>query len=70
MSYRLKAVRKEIRHYHTQLTKYKSEMTDRQIWYLLSEYKSAQEEHSNTTGGRYIEYELPKPYTVGSITLV
>ena len=45
-------------------------MTDRQIWYLLSEYKSAQEEHSNTTGGRYTEYELPKPYTVGSMTLV
>lgn len=70
MSDRLKAVRKDIRYYFNQLTKHKSDMTENQLWYLLDQFKSAQLEHSKTTGSRYTEYELPKPYSIGSTTLV
>lgn len=65
-----KVTRAEIRYYHRQLTKYKEDMTDTQLFYLLGEFTKEQSNLIKQTGKRYTEYELPRPYRIGSMTIV
>ena len=63
MTTELKQIRKDIRFYHRQLTVNHTQYTVQQLNYYMMEYRIAQLKHTEATGSRYTEYELPKPFT-------